>query len=180
MITKSFIPQGQICLMEFIEDLLEEWKYYRVFPEVSLMRTIQSKLETKVVPSELRAFMKSCSSIDALICRHDSTGSYPYIAIERQSPYHDDPEQQAADRKKAELLAIAEIPLLYAHEPVKGTLKFHWSDQVSPICSINVYRNRGRQEFRDFLLKALNSIHSNQASATPTAVGFRASTQPTK
>jgi hypothetical protein len=162
MINESFIPPGQMCLMEFIDDLLEQTSY-RVFPEVSLMRTIEPRLKTKVVSSELRAFMKSCSSIDVLVCFHDSTGSYPYIAIERQSPYHDDPERQKADRKKAELLSIAEIPLLYADEPVKGTLKFLWSDQVDPICLINVYRNRGRQEFRELLLEALHSIYLNQS-----------------
>jgi len=38
---KSFLHQGQICLMKLIEGVLQDKTQYRLFPEVSLARIVQ-------------------------------------------------------------------------------------------------------------------------------------------
>ena len=103
---KSFLHQGQICLMELIEGVLQDKTQYRLFPEVSLARIVQKNGLEASLHYELQRFIKSCSSLDILICRHEAMFSLPVIAIERQSPYHDFPDRQEADRKKAAILRI--------------------------------------------------------------------------
>ena len=87
--------------------------------------------------------------------------SLPIIAIERQSPYHDFPDRQEADRKKAAILRKAGLPLLYVYEPSKGIVRFAKAEQPTNICcEVNVYRGLGRDKLRDFLLSVIEDNHS--------------------
>jgi Protein of unknown function (DUF2726) len=160
---KSFLPQGQICLMELIEGVLQDKSQYRLFPEVSLARTVQNPKLESTLSYELQRFLKSCSSLDILICRHEAMSSLPIIAIERQSPYHNLPDRQEADRKKAAILKKAELPLIYADEPSKGILRFARAEHPNHICcEVNVYRGLGREDLREFLLSAMEENHEVQ------------------
>ena len=69
---KSFLHQGQICLMELIEGVLQDKTQYRLFPEVSLARIVQKNGLEASLHYELQRFIKSCSSLDILICRHEA------------------------------------------------------------------------------------------------------------
>ncbi len=159
---KSFLPQGQICLMELIEGVLEDKSQYRLFPEVSLARTVQNPKLESTLSYELQRFLKSCSSLDILICRHEAMSSLPIIAIERQSPYHDFPDRKEADRKKAEILRKAGLPLLYVDEPSKGVIHFAKADQPKNVCcEVNVYREVGREKLREFLLSVIEENYEN-------------------
>ncbi|CAN1210865.1 DUF2726 domain-containing protein [Tumidithrix helvetica PCC 7403] len=149
----SFLPQGQICLMELIEGVLQDYSQYRLFPEVSLARTVKGLVLESNLSWELKNFLRSCSSLDILISRHEAMHSIPIICVERQSPYHDLPERQEADRKKAAILKQAGLPLLYADEPSKGFVRFFSAEQPNQVrCEINVYRGIGRDNLRKFLL----------------------------
>ena len=160
---KSFLHQGQICLMELIEGVLQDKTQYRLFPEVSLARIVQKNGLEASLHYELQRFIKSCSSLDILICRHEAMFSLPVIAIERQSPYHDFPDRQEADRKKAAILRKAELPLIYADEPSKGIVRFAKAEQPQNIfCEVNVYRGLGRDKLREFLLSVMEESHESQ------------------
>jgi hypothetical protein len=153
---KSFLPQGQICLMELIEGTLQDKAQYRLFPEVSLARIVQKNGLEASLDNELQRFLRSCSSLDILICRHEAMVSLPIIAIERQSPYHDLPDRQEADRKKAAILRKTGLPLLYVDEPSKGIVCFAKAEQPKSICcKVNVYRGLGRDKLREFLLSVM-------------------------
>jgi hypothetical protein len=149
--------------MELIEGVLQDKTQYRLFPEVSLARIVQKNGLEASLHYELQRFIKSCSSLDILICRHEAMSSLPIIAIERQSPYHDFPDRQEADRKKAAILRKAELPLIYADEPSKGIVRFAKAEQPQNICcEVNVYRGLGRDKLREFLLSVMEENHESQ------------------
>ena len=147
--------------MEMIERVLQDKTQYRLFLEVSLTRIVQKNGLEASLHAELQRFIRSCSSLDILICRHEDMFSLPIIAIERQSPYHDFPDRQEADRKKAAILRKAGLPLLYVDEPSKGIVRFAKAEQPTNICcEVNVYRGLGRDKLREFLLSVMEKNYA--------------------
>lgn len=76
-------------MLEFIQPCVGE--NYRVHTQVSLSQICQ---QVSNLDWELRQFLRSCSTVDAVITNSDYM---PCLAIEFQSRYHDEPEAEERD-----------------------------------------------------------------------------------
>lgn len=93
-----------------IADLVRESleKDYLVYQEVGLSKICE--IGNGQIDWELRNFWRSASSVDILVTDLDAN---PCLVVEAQSTYHDQPDVKERDKKKAILLSLAGIPLIY-------------------------------------------------------------------
>lgn len=158
---KGLIRQGECCLIELLQWTIDnsDNKYPIVTQaEVSVNQLLQSHLgdlNNVISKQELRRFAFSCARLDAVIFLK-TDNFYPLLAVERQSPYHDDPKRQENDLMKIELMKMIDLPLLWQDEPRKGILRF-LQPPSHELCTVNPFNNQGRSEFENLILSIVQS-----------------------
>jgi hypothetical protein len=115
---------------------------YKIFPEVSLARICE---QVNNLEYELRRFLFSSSSVDALILDSDYN---PCLVVEFQSSYHDSAEAKERDRKKATLLKLAGVPLIYSR--IYNVKLLHLYSEDEAIIH-NLFTGEGREDAEAFV-----------------------------
>jgi len=101
-------------MWELLELLLQSINpHYRCCPQIPLELLCARDRNQYLQDSELWRFWVSSKVDFAILDRSPGSDGKAQLAIECQSHYHDNSDQQSNDRKKAQLLAWAGIPLLY-------------------------------------------------------------------
>ena len=130
---KRLVNSYEERMLEFLQSCVED--NYKIHTQVSLAQfcELDSSLNW-----ELKKFYFS-SSVDALITDYDYQ---PYLVVEFQSQYHDTPEAKERDGKKATLLSLARIPLIYSRMKDFGLL--HLSSKNEAVV-FNLFTGQGRE-----------------------------------
>ncbi|MEH2238997.1 DUF2726 domain-containing protein [Nostoc sp.] len=113
-------------MLEFLQTCVDE--NYKIHTQVSLCQFCELDNNLDI---ELRKFFFS-SSVDAPITNSDYK---PCLVVDFQSSYHDYPEARERDRKKATLLSLAEVPLLYSRVKDFGLLHLY-SQSEEVVCNL--------------------------------------------
>ncbi|MEH2284294.1 MAG: DUF2726 domain-containing protein [Nostoc sp.] len=117
---KRLVNAYEERMLEFLQTCVDE--NYKIHTQVSLCQFCELDSNLDI---ELRKFFFS-SSVDALITNFDYK---PCLVVDFQSSYHDYPEAKERDRKKATLLALAAVPLLYSRIKDFGLLHLYSQDE---------------------------------------------------
>jgi hypothetical protein len=125
---------------------------HNIFPEVALGRFLKLVRCRTPRDEELKRFLFSSTSIDALLT---DSNTKPIACFEFQSSYHDSPEAQERDRKKAELILSANIPLLYTRLREVGLLEITFADTKDSL-TFNLFTGEGREEAKQRVLEYLS------------------------
>ncbi len=130
---KRLVNPYEERMLEFLQTCVED--NYKIHTQVSLAQfcELYSSLNW-----ELKKFYFS-SSVDALITDYNYQ---PYLVVEFQSQYHDNPEAKERDSKKATLLSLAGIPLIYSRLKDFGLL--HLSSKNEDVF-FNLFTGKGRE-----------------------------------
>lgn len=130
---KRLVNPYEERMLEFVQTCIGA--DYKIHTQVSLCQfcEIDSPLTL-----ELRNFFFS-SSVDALITDDDYK---PCLVLEFQSSYHDKPEAKERDRKKAILLELAGVPLLYSRIKDFGILHLYSKQEE---VFFNLFTGKGRE-----------------------------------
>ena len=138
---KRLINPYEERMLEFIQTCID--KTYKIHTQVSLSQfcEIDSHLE-----NELRKFFFS-SSVDALITDFDYK---PCLVLEFQSSYHTYPEAKERDRKKAMLLELAGVSLLYTRIKDFGILHLYSKNEE---VFFNLFTGEGRENAKGLIQK---------------------------
>jgi hypothetical protein len=118
--SKRLINPYEERMLEFLQTCIQV--NYKIHTQVSLCQFCELD---NTLDWQLRKFLFS-SSVDALITDYDYK---PCLVVEFQSQYHDSPEAKERDKKKATLLAIAGVPLLYSRVKNFGLLHLYSKDE---------------------------------------------------
>ena len=128
-------------MLEFLKSCVGNG--YMINPQVSLSQICEL---TSNLTFELKNFYFT-SNVDALI----TDGSYqPRLVVEFQSQYHDSERAKERDRKKALLLAAAQIPLIYSRLKDCGLLHLSDSDNNNEII-LNLFTGKGFDSAQAFI-----------------------------
>lgn len=119
---KRLVNSYEERMLEFLNICVG--KNYRIYPQVSLFQICE---QVSNLDDELKRFLYSPSAIDALITDLDY---HPCLAVDFQSQYHDKPEAKERDRKKATLLKLARIPVIYSRMENIGLLSLYSQNEV--------------------------------------------------
>lgn len=98
--------------------------------------------------------------MDALITNHDYK---PCLVVDFQSSYHDSDEAKVRDRKKATLLALASIPLLYSRVKDFGLL-YLYSQSEEVVC--NLFTGKRRENAQALIKKYCEQSFSSDVRVT--------------
>lgn len=138
---KNLVNSYEQRMLEFLGTCIDN--DYKIHTQVSLSQFCELN---GYLDSELRRFFFS-SNVDALI----TTNSYrPCLVVEFQSSYHDSPEAKERDRKKATLLALANISLIYSRIKDFGLL--HLSSQNEEVV-FNLFTGERRENAQALIRK---------------------------
>ena len=129
-------------MIEFLQICVEV--NYKINPQVSLCQFCEID---RPIDWELRKFLFS-SSVDALITDVDYK---PCLAAEFQSSYHDNPDARERDRKKATLLNLAGVPLIYSRVKDFGLLYLSCKDEE---VVFNLFTGEGREKAEALIKKS--------------------------
>ncbi|QLE40210.1 DUF2726 domain-containing protein [Nostoc sp. C052] len=151
---KRLVNAYEERMLEFLQTCVEE--DYRIHTQVSLCQfcELDSNLDM-----ELRKFFFS-SSVDALITNFDYK---PCLVVDFQSSYHDYPEARERDRKKATILALAEVPLLYSRIKDFGLLHLY-SQSEEVLC--NLFTGNRRENAQALIRKYCQQSLSSDVRVT--------------
>lgn len=138
---KRLVNPYEERMLEFLQISIDQT--YKIHTQISLCQfcEIDSFLEY-----ELRKFFFS-SSVDALITDSDYK---PCLVIEFQSTYHDYPEAKERDRKKALLLELAGVPLVYSRIKDFGILHLYSKNEE---VFFNLFTGEGRENAKHLIDK---------------------------
>ena len=133
-------------MLEFLQTCVDE--SYKIHTQVSLAQfcEIDSYLD-----KELRKFFFR-SSVDALITDSDYK---PCLVVDFQSSYHDSTEAKERDRKKATLLNLARVPLIYSRLKEFGLLHLFSKDEE---VVFNLFTGEGRSKAEAIIRKYCKQI----------------------
>ncbi|GET43626.1 DUF2726 domain-containing protein [Microseira wollei] len=132
-------------MLEFLRTCVDE--SYKIPTQVSLaLCEIDSYLD-----KELRKFFFR-SSVDALITDSDYK---PCLVVYFQSSYHDSTEAKERDRKKATLLNLARVPLIYSRLKEFGLLHLFSKDEE---VVFNLFTGEGRSKAEAIIRKYCKQI----------------------
>ena len=139
--TKRLVNAYEERMLEFIQTCVNA--NYKIHTQVSLCQfcELDSNLDW-----ELRKFFFS-SNVDALITNYDYK---PCLVVEFQSSYHDCPDAKERDRKKAKLLALAGVPLIYSRVKDFGLL--HLYSQHEEVV-FNLFTGEHRENAKNLIRK---------------------------
>lgn len=103
---KKLVNPYELKMLEFLQTYVESG--HKVHTQVSLSQVCE---QVSNLDWELIQFLRSSSAVDAIVTDSDYM---PCLAVEFQSQYHDCFEAKERDRKKATLLSLAGVPLIYS------------------------------------------------------------------
>lgn len=148
---KRLINPYEERMLEFLQTCIEV--KYRIHTQVSLCQfcELDSNLDW-----QLRKFFFS-SSVDALITDYDYK---PCLVVDFQSSYHDNPEAKERDRKKAALLTLAGVPLIYSRMKNFGLL--HLSSKDEEVV-FNLFTGQGREKAEVLIKKYCQQCACDEA-----------------
>jgi hypothetical protein len=139
---KRLVNSYEERMLEFLQTCIDE--NYKVCTQVSLSQICEPD---SVITWELRKFLFSSSAVDAVIIDGDFM---PCLAVEFQSSYHDNPTARERDYKKATLLSMAGVPLVYSRIQDFGLLRLYTeTDEVV----FNLFTTQGYLEAKAFIQK---------------------------
>ncbi|MDZ7959700.1 MAG: DUF2726 domain-containing protein [Aulosira sp. DedQUE10] len=139
--TKRLVNPYEERMLEFLQTCID--KKYKIHTQVSLSQFCELNSN---IDWELKKFFYSCN-VDALITNYDYKAC---LVVEFQSSYHDYPEAKERDRKKATLLALAGIPLIYSRMKDFGLL--HLYSQNEEVV-FNLFTSERRENAQDLIRK---------------------------
>ncbi len=151
---KRLVNPYEERMLEFLQTCVEE--DYKIHTQVSLCQFCELDSNLDI---ELRKFFFS-SSVDALITNSDYK---PCLVVDFQSSYHDYPEVKERDRKKATLLALAEVPLLYSRVKDFGLLHLY-SQSEEVVC--NLFTGNRRENAQALIRKYCQQSLSSDVRVT--------------
>jgi len=138
---KRLVNPYEERMLEFLQPCIGN--DYKIHTQVSLSQFCELN---GYLDLELKKFFYS-SNVDALI----TTNNYkPCLVVEFQSSYHDCPEAKERDRKKATLLALANISLIYSRIRDFGLL--HLYSQNEEVV-FNLFTGERRDNAQSFIRK---------------------------
>jgi hypothetical protein len=138
---KRLVNSYEERMLEFLQTCVDE--NYKIHTQVSLCQFCELDSNLDI---ELRKFFFR-SSVDALITNSDYK---PCLVVDFQSSYHDYPEARERDRKKATLLALAAVPLLYSRVKDFGLLHLY-SQSEEVVC--NLFTGNRRENAQSLIRK---------------------------
>ncbi len=142
VIAKRLINHYAEAMLDFLQTCVGT--EYKIFPEVSLARICE---QVNNLEYELRRFLFSSSSVDALIIDSDYN---PCLVVEFQSFYHDSAKAKERDRKKAALLKLAGVPLIYSRIDNVKLLHLYSEDEA---IIHNLFTGERREDAQAFVRK---------------------------
>ncbi|BAY60666.1 hypothetical protein NIES22_07250 [Calothrix brevissima NIES-22] len=139
--TKRLVNHYEERMLEFLQTCIDI--NYKIHTQVSLSQfcEIDSNLDW-----EIKKFFYS-SNVDALITNYDYK---PCLVLEFQSSYHDYPEAKERDTKKATLLSLAGVPLIYSRVKDFGLL--HLYSQNEEVV-FNLFTGENRENAKNLIRK---------------------------
>ncbi|MFS8120765.1 MAG: DUF2726 domain-containing protein [Microcoleus sp.] len=140
---KRLVNHYEQRMLEFLQTCVDN--NYKIHTQVSLSQICE---QVSNLDWELKKFLLSPSAVDALIT---DLNYNPCLVVEFQSHYHDCPEAKERDRKKAKLLALAEVPLIYSRIKDFGLL--HISSQNNEGVVYNLFTGQGRENAQALITK---------------------------
>ncbi|HYX15035.1 MAG TPA: DUF2726 domain-containing protein [Nostoc sp.] len=152
--SKRLINSYEERMLEFLQTCVDE--NYKIHTQVSLCQFCELDSNLDI---ELRKFFFS-SSVDALITNSDYK---PCLVVDFQSSYHDYPEARERDRKKAALLALAAVPLLYSRVKDFGLLHLY-SQSEEVVC--NLFTGNRRENAQALIRKYCEQSFSSDVRVT--------------
>ncbi|MEH2024263.1 DUF2726 domain-containing protein [Nostoc sp.] len=152
---KRLVNPYEQRMLEFLQTCID--KNYKIHTQVSLgsFCELDSNLNW-----DLKKFLFSSSSVDALITNNDYE---PCLVVEFQSSYHDYPDARERDRKKATLLALAEVPLLYSRIKDFGFLHLYSQDEE---VIFNLFTGNRRENAQALIRKYCEHSFSSDVRVT--------------
>ncbi|MBN3895399.1 MAG: DUF2726 domain-containing protein [Nostoc sp. NOS(2021)] len=151
---KRLVNPYEERMLEFLQTCVDE--KYKIHTQVSLCQFCELDSNLDI---ELRKFFFS-SSVDALITNSDYK---PCLVVDFQSSYHDYPEARERDRKKATLLALAAVPLLYSRVKDFGLLHLY-SQSEEVVC--NLFTGNRRENAQALIRKYCEQSFSTDVRVT--------------
>jgi len=140
---KRLVNPYEERMLEFLHTCVDN--NYKIHTQVSLSQICE---QVSNLDWELRKFLFSPSAVDALIT---DLNYNPCLVVEFQSQYHDDIAAKDRDRKKASLLVLAEVPLIYSQ--VKDCGLLHLSSQNNEVVVYNLFTGQGRENAQELIRK---------------------------
>lgn len=163
----SIINSYESTLWELLELVLQKIKPdYRCCPQISL--ELMCARNQYIEDSDLWRFWVSSKVDFAILDRSPGTDGKAKLAIECQSHYHDSSDQQSSDRKKAQLLAWAGIPLLYIR-PLDQDYRYYrfYTSNCSHDLCYNLITQSPQTELQQLLQDLLTSPESRNGLMPP-------------
>lgn len=155
VIAKRLVNDYEESILEFLQTCVGE--NYKIHTQVSLSHICEPD---SILNSELRKFLFSSSAVDVLIT---DSNYMPCLAIESQSRYHDSPKAIERDQKKANLLKLAGVPLIYTR--VRRCRFLHLSSNCKEVV-FNLYTGEGQEEAKALIKKHCKQLISSEVQLT--------------
>ncbi|MEH2391311.1 MAG: DUF2726 domain-containing protein [Nostoc sp.] len=151
---KRLVNSYEERMLEFLQTCVDE--NYKIHTQVSLCQFCELDSNQDW---EIRKFFFT-SSVDALITNFDYK---PCLVVDFQSSYHDYPEAKERDHKKATLLALAAVPLLYSRVKDCGILHLY-SQSEEVVC--NLFTGNRRENAQALIRKYCEQSFSSDIRVT--------------
>lgn len=147
---KRLVNPYEERMLEFLQTCVEA--NYKIHTQVSLSQFCEIE---NSIDGDLRRFFFS-SNVDALITDFDYR---PCLVVEFQSSYHDNTEARERDRKKATLLHLARVTLIYSRIKDFGLLHLSSPDEEAVF---NLFTGKGREKAELLIRKYCQLPTENQ------------------
>ncbi len=144
VIAKPIVNSYEARMLEFLHTCVDN--NYKIHTQVSLSQMCE---QVSNLDWELKKFLFS-SAVDALIT---DLNYNPCLVVEFQSQYHDNSEAKERDRKKATLLALANVPLIYSRVKDFGKLYLSSQDEQNEVVVCNLFTGEGRDNSQSLIRK---------------------------
>lgn len=151
---KRLVNEYEQRMLEFIKTCLDN-NYY-LYTQVGLSQICQI---VAPINYELKNFLYSSTTVDCLIT---DLNFLPLLVIEFQSKYHDNFDAIERDRKKAELLKIAGIPLIYTKIKEFGLLNLYSVNKGENVV-FNLFSGEGKFQAKDFVKQHCSILKYDQS-----------------
>ncbi len=139
---KRLVNPYEERMLEFLRMCVDEKS--KIYTQVSLSQICEP---ITFLDADLRKFFFS-SSIDALVT---DSNFMSCLAVEFQSRYHDSDNAKERDQKKAKLLSMAKIPLVYSRIKDFGLLQIYSQDEV---VIFNLFTGQGKEDAKSLIQKS--------------------------
>ena len=139
---KRLVNSYEERMLEFLETCIDSNS--KIYTQVSLSQICEP---ITLLDTDLIKFLFS-SSIDAVVTDLDFM---PCLAVEFQSSYHISDNAKERDKKKAKLLSMAKVPLIYSRIKDFGLLQIYSQDEV---VIFNLFTGRGREDAKSLIQKS--------------------------